>query len=415
MKLTKRMKRKLKKRVRWFVTRILPVCACGLLVLGGIGYGGYSLISLMTAKPARAAAVEDMQLITAGQNNDSAENLAGDTILVSDTGQIETDAVADSGQTDSEASADPGQVDATDGEGSDLGQADIAVGSGNDPGQAGDAAGTGDFYAEEVTYTGGLGDDVLAEYGILIDPANNTIISSRKGKERMIPASMTKVLTLLVAAEHVKSLDDTVTITAEMGYYAYQHDLSIVGFKENEVVTVRDLMYGTILPSGGDAAMALAIYTAGSHEAFVDLMNDKVAELGLADTSHFTNCVGIYDDNHYSTCYDIAMIMEAAMNNEMCRPILTARKYTTSATTEHPDGIEISNWFLRRIEDKDCGGADVLYAKTGYVKESGFNAVSYAQAADGTGYICVTVNSGSTWKCIYDHVRIYSKIFDVAG
>ncbi len=396
-RISKRTARRIRRRIKWFVTRILPVCVCALLVLGGIGYGIYSVISIFTAKPAMAAEVtEEMQAANEGL---AIESIQSAEATDSSMQEVETLEDADA------SAAGNDEVAVTEEQTEEPEITDASV----------DASTTGEFYAEEASYTTGLGDDVLAEYGILIDPKSNTIISSRKGKERMVPASMTKVLTLLVAAEHVQNLDDKVTITAEMGYYAYKNGLSIVGFKENEEVTVRDLMYGTILPSGGDAAMALAIYVAGSHEAFVDMMNEKLVQLGLGETSHFTNCAGVYDENHYSTCYDIAIIMEAAMSNPICRPILTERKYVTSSTTEHPDGIEISNWFLRRIEDKDCGGANVLYAKTGYVKESGHNSVSYAQAEDGTGYICVTVNSGSTWKCIYDHVRIYSRIFSVAG
>ena len=95
------------------------------------------------------------------------------------------------------------------------------------------------------------------------------------------------------------------------------------------------------------------------------------------------------------------------MKNELCREVLTTKKYTTAPTLEHPEGITISNWFLRRIEDKDTGG-EVLGAKTGYVDESRFCAVSYA-TLKGTPYICVTVGGGSNWKCINDHVAIYTQ------
>lgn len=96
------------------------------------------------------------------------------------------------------------------------------------------------------------------------------------------PASMTKILTVLVAAEHVTDLDDTFTITKEITDFSYSHDCSAVGFLDEETVTVRDLLYGTILPSGGDAAAGLACYVAGSMDAFVDMMNEKLAELGLS-------------------------------------------------------------------------------------------------------------------------------------
>ena len=168
------------------------------------------------------------------------------------------------------------------------------------------------------------------------------------------------------------------------------------------------MLFRSVLPSGGDAAVGLATYVAGSHEAFVEMMNEKLAELGLADSAHFTNCVGLYDENHYCTVYDMAVIMKAAMQNDLCKEFLSAHTYTTTPTTEHPEGIIISNWFLRRIEDKDTGG-EVMCAKTGYVVQSGSCAVSYGVFADGTPYICVTAGSTSSWRCIYDQVEIYNR------
>lgn len=247
---------------------------------------------------------------------------------------------------------------------------------------------------------------IISTQAILVDMGTDTILAERDSDAVIVPASMTKVLTLLVAAEHVTDLDDTFTMTIDITDFCYQNDCSCVGFLDGETVSVRDLLYGTILPSGGDAAMGLAEYVAGSQEAFVDMMNAKLEELGLSGTAHFTNCIGTYDENHYCTIYDMAMIMEAAMDNELCKEILSAHTYTTSLTTEHPEGITISNWFLRRIEDKDSGG-EVLCGKTGYVVESGNCAVSYAVGPSGNEYICATANSSSTWRCIYDHVDIY--------
>ena len=265
------------------------------------------------------------------------------------------------------------------------------------------------YSANETPSTTGLPSDVISNYGILVDLADNSILARKNDRTRISPASMTKILTVLVAAEHItaEQLDDTVTITIEFTDYSYGNDLSAVGFAENEVVTVRDLFYGTILPSGGDAAIALATYVAGSEEAFVEMMNEKLKELTLSDSTHFTNVAGMYDDDHYSTVYDMAMIMHAAIDNEICRPVLNAHTYTTTATEQHPEGITISNWFLRRIEDKDCG-LTVECAKTGFVVQSRNCAASFADDASGHGYICVTADSSSAWRCIYDHVSIYS-------
>ena len=268
----------------------------------------------------------------------------------------------------------------------------------------------------ETADTKGLySEKVVSTHALLINESTDTIVAWKGAKERISPASMTKVLTLLVAAEHVteEQLDDTFTMTIDITDYSYVNDCSNVGFLVDEKIPVIDLFYGTILPSGGDAAVGLATYVAGSHEAFVDLMNQKLEALGLSDSAHFTNCVGLYDTDHYCTIYDMAVILKAALQNELCRKVLAEKCYTTTPTEQHPEGIIISNWFLRRIEDKETGG-EVLGAKTGYVNESGSCAVSYQVADDGTPYICVTAGSSSSWRCIYDHVEIYNQYIPTA-
>ena len=264
------------------------------------------------------------------------------------------------------------------------------------------------YTAQTTDATTSVDDEVQSTNGIFIDLVTRNILFDREGHTKINPASMTKVLTVLVAAEHVTDWSDTFEITPEITNYSYVHGCSAVGFSNNEVVTVEDLFYGTVLSSGGDAALGLATYVAGSQEAFVDMMNEKLKELELADTAHFTNCIGLYDENHYCTVYDIAMILEATIENPQCREVLSTKNYITSSTPEHPEGIEISNWFLRRIEDKDTGG-EVICGKTGFVAQSGSCAVSYGMDVTGNEYICATVNAHSPWRCIYDHVELYKR------
>lgn len=258
--------------------------------------------------------------------------------------------------------------------------------------------------SDDTTYISS--ENVKSTYAILVSLDTGNVVASKEGNVRINPASMTKILTLLVAAEHIQDLDDTFTMTQAIGDFTYTHDCSQVGFEVGETVTIKDLMYGTILPSGGDAAMCLAEYVAGSQEAFVDMMNAKLSELGLSDTAHFTNCIGIFNQDHYCTLLDMAMILKAAEENALCREILNTRKYTTTSTEFHPEGITISNWFMRRIEDKDTHG-EVMGAKTGFVAQSGCCGASYQISADGSHYICVTADAWSSWRCIYDHVDIY--------
>lgn len=274
------------------------------------------------------------------------------------------------------------------------------------------------FSAESTASTNGFGDEIISQYGILIDTESKEILAQREAKTRMNPASMTKILTVLTAAdelgltgedwEKAEVLDDTFTITIEITDYSYVNDCSNVGFEVGEEVTVRDLFYGTVLPSGGDAALGLACYVAGSQEAFVELMNKKLEELGLSETSHFTNCVGLYDTDHYSTVYDMAVMLQTAADSGFCRDVLSAHTYNTSQTEQHPEGLLISNWFLRRIEDKDTHG-EVICGKTGYVVQSGSCAASLASDSTGREYLCVTAGSSSSWQCIYDQVALYQK------
>lgn len=272
------------------------------------------------------------------------------------------------------------------------------------------------YTAVSTASTVGFADTIVSEYGVVIDVENSTILAQKNAGTRISPASMTKVLTLLTAADALglegedwagsPVLDDTFTITIEITDYSFSNDCSCVGFEVGEKVTVRDLFYGTILPSGADAAVGLACYVAGSHEEFVEMMNRKAESLGLSETSHFTNCVGLYDENLYSTVYDIAVILKTASDNPFCRDVLSARAYTTSGTEQHPEGIVITNRFLRKIDNMDIRGK-VVCAKTGYVAQAKSCAASLASDMYGKEFICVTATSSSTTQCLEDQAELY--------
>ena len=258
--------------------------------------------------------------------------------------------------------------------------------------------------------TADVPEDMDSEYAVLVDLQKGTVIAGRGYEDPVYPASMTKVLTLLVAVENIdlSKLDtDTYEIDTDITDYVFTNQMSQVGFDIGDTPSIRSLLYGTILPSGADAALALAKYTAGSEEAFVDLMNKKLKELGISDTAHFTNVVGAHDEDHYCSLLDMATIMRAAIDNKTCREVLSCRYYEVARSSDDDaEVIGISNWFLRRIEDKDTHGT-VEGGKTGYTDEAGNCAVSYQVSDDGGHYICVTANAPGGWPCIYDHVELY--------
>lgn len=255
--------------------------------------------------------------------------------------------------------------------------------------------------------TAAISDAFPSEFAVLADLDSGEIVAEKNSDVMINPASMTKILTLLVAVEQISDPNASFTMTFDITDYCYVNECSVVGYEVGDVIPVDELFYGCILSSGADASLALAQVAAGSHEAFVDLMNEKLEELGLSETSHFTNCVGLYDEDHYCTVQDMALMLKAALENEKCREVLSTKVFTTSPTEKYPNGQDLSNWFIRRIEDEDTGNARVFCGKTGYVSQSGFCAASCAEAENGKNYLCVTGNSNSTWQSIYDHAELF--------
>lgn len=250
--------------------------------------------------------------------------------------------------------------------------------------------------------------EVNANFAILVDADAGLVVAEKNGIAKMYPASMTKVMTLLVACEHITDLNEKLEITQDIVDYVKKEGASNCGFKAGEQVTMQDLLYGLILPSGADAALALVRRIAGSEEQFVALMNQKVQQLGISATTHFTNCTGLYNDNHYSTAEDMAIIMRAASQNSVAATILTTRSYTTQANNKRSTGLSFSNLFLKRIDTQTTGG-QVNFAKTGYVAKAGNCAVSYFTAASGHHYICVTGKTSGAWNVVSAHAALYSQ------
>ncbi|MCF0150794.1 MAG: D-alanyl-D-alanine carboxypeptidase [Firmicutes bacterium] len=252
-----------------------------------------------------------------------------------------------------------------------------------------------------------IGSEIASNYSVLINADTKEIIAGKNINEKIYPASMTKVLALLTAAENCTDWSGTVNFSRSVEEYCFVNKCSVVGYERNEVVLLSETPYGTILSSGADATVTMAEHVAGTHEAFVDLMNQTAKSLGLGMSTHFSNSVGIYADDHYTTVRDMAVIMYAAMRNSFCKEVLTTRTFETAPTENHPDGQVLTNLFLLRVGTKDPGSVKVTAAKTGYVGEAGFCAVSYGEAEDGTPYICVTADSTGVWQTVIDHAAIY--------
>lgn len=175
-------------------------------------------------------------------------------------------------------------------------------------------------------------------YGIsycAIDLDTGEIMFAKNATKSLCPASITKVLTALVVLENVDDLDSTLTfsenaVTSITSNSSTLHPVAAAG----EKMSVRDVLYGLLLCSGNECANALAEYVAGSNEAFADMMNEKAQEIGVVN-SHFANPHGLYDENHYTCAYDIALIYAEAMKNEEFAKIDSTATYTIGATNKN--------------------------------------------------------------------------------
>ena len=184
------------------------------------------------------------------------------------------------------------------------------------------------------------------------------------------------------------------------------------GFRPGKRPTVRDLLYGAMLPSGAECCEALAREVSGSEEAFVARMNQKAAELGMTGT-HFCNPTGLHDPEHVSTVRDMARLTEAALQNETFRKLFTTERYTVPATNCHPQGFTMHSTLLSQLDGTELHRGRILGGKTGYTGEAGLCLASLAEVK-GREYILVTAGAGgnhSTAPChIEDAVTVYRRV-----
>ena len=172
---------------------------------------------------------------------------------------------------------------------------------------------------------------LYSESAVLLDLDIGEIAAQKKSQEKIFPASLTKMMTVLLVLENGEDLNRQVRLSEDIFPELYEEGASMAGFLPGEHATVRDLLYGAMLPSGGECCKALAEEVAGSEENFADLMNKKAEELGMKHT-HFVNSTGLPDRKHYTTTKDLARLLEHAWENGDFQAIFTKRSYTVPPT-----------------------------------------------------------------------------------
>lgn len=260
------------------------------------------------------------------------------------------------------------------------------------------------FLLIDVVYASSL--DLVSEKYYLYNLTEEKVMLEKDANVKTDIASLTKIMTIIVSIENITDFDEKVEITGEM-LDPIAWDVSVAGFQRGEEVTYNDLLYGAMLPSGADATNALAISTAGSYEKFIDLMNKKVSDLGLKNT-RFANVVGLYDENNYSSAYDMAQILIYGLKNEKFKEVFETKTYTASngkvlkATLNH--------------YGKDIDVSLIKGSKTGYIEKAGRCLASTASFNE-SDYVLVTLNAYSPEMSVHvkDSLAIYNYYKDNYG
>lgn len=254
---------------------------------------------------------------------------------------------------------------------------------------------------------------LYSPYAVLMDLDSGTVIAEQKGRERIYPASLTKIMTALVAIENLPDQEETITLPTEMFSMLLIKHASLAGFEPEERVRIKDLFYGILLPSGAECCIACADRIAGSEDAFAALMNEKAEQLGLTGT-HFCNSTGLHEEKHYSTAEDMAKLLRYALQNETFREIFCCRSYTTEATAAHPEGISFESTMFKELDTTEVPGGRILGGKTGYTQQAGLCLASYAEIG-GHGYILVTAKAEGSHNTPAYHVLDAKAVYEQIG
>ena len=237
---------------------------------------------------------------------------------------------------------------------------------------------------------------LISESAVLIDADTGTILTQKNADKKMYPASLTKIMTAILAIEMGK-LTDIITVDNET---PHEIDGSHIALEAGEILTLKDLLYALMLPSANDAASVIAKHYGKSLDGFVKIMNEKAKELGAYNTN-FENPHGLHNENHYTTAADLALITKYAMENETFRKIVATTRYEIQTTNKkhEPRPFTTLNKLLYNNNNNQIlvNGAYIspyyeyaTGAKTGYTPEAG-NCLAATAEKDGTKLIAVTM------------------------
>lgn len=251
-------------------------------------------------------------------------------------------------------------------------------------------------------------------YIILKEIKSGAVMAEKNSAEKIYPASLTKMMTAILAIENAPDLSAPVTLGNDLYSPLYLANASLAGFEAGETVSMKDLLYGILLRSGAECCIAFAEAIAYSESDFAGMMNKKADELGMKNT-HFTNVTGLHDDDHYSTVSDLSILLEYALQNPVFRTAFTCHSYTTSPTMQHPKGIVFKNTLFETLDRFELTDSMAYMSggKTGYTKEAGLCLASTALIGQ-TEYLLITAHADGTHDTepfhILDAQNLYNRL-----
>lgn len=250
---------------------------------------------------------------------------------------------------------------------------------------------------------------------VVWDVQDERLLYEAAAEELRDPASITKVMTALVVLESNTSLDATITLTEEDFAGLVEMDASMAGFKPGETLSVRDLLYGTLLPSGAEASRALARLVGGSEAGFVDLMNQEAQELGMTKTV-FQNASGLEVDGKHttSTARDLLALFRAAIEYPEFVEIAGTHMRSLPLKPEHPEGLDLVSTFTWRFNSDPEHRANILAGKSGYNgREASLGTFA---TVGGKNYLVITLGAstedGQSGDSVHDHVVIHNHLLN---
>ena len=254
--------------------------------------------------------------------------------------------------------------------------------------------------------------EFTGEAGAVFGITDQQVIYSKNAYKQLYPASITKVMTALIAIEEGE-LSDTVQVTKDA--VITESGASLCGIKPGDTLTMEQLLYGLLIPSGNDAANAIAVHMSGSVEAFAGRMNEKARQLGATQT-HFKNPSGLSDPEHYTTAYDLYLIFNEAMKLPKFREIIGADAYTASYTDAQGNAVsktwKVGNWYQNGETETPEGLTVLGGGKTGTTQAAGYCLIMAEQDEAGKEYISVVLKAENRQGLYKNMTNIITKIVD---